>query len=96
MYWITDSNSKYYNQLICINSNIKKDWISAEHLSDYKTEYSYGVEIKYNDKNEKEKGSAIFLHVSNGKPTAGCISIPEIYIIEIIKNIDKNTLVCII
>lgn len=75
LYWIDDPNSKYYNQLVDIEK-VRKDWETAEHLIRQKEAYKYAIEIKYNKENNKEKGSAVFLHCSEEKPTSGCISIP--------------------
>lgn len=90
MYWVDDSKSQYYNQLVDI-SKIKKDWNSAEHLIDYPIQYEYLIEIKTNPKNIAEKGSAIFLHCTNNTPTAGCIAIDKETMRKLIKNIDKQT-----
>ena len=90
MYWVDDSKSMYYNQLVDI-SKIKKDWNSAEHLIDYPIEYEYLIEIKINPNNISKKGSAIFLHCANNKATEGCIAIDRDIIKRIIKTIDINT-----
>lgn len=90
MYWVDDSNSKYYNQLVDENK-VEKDWNSAEHLIEYPIEYKYLVEIKTNPENISGKGSAVFLHCSNNKPTAGCIAIDSNSMRTIIENIDENT-----
>lgn len=74
LYWVDDVKSKYYNQLIDI-SKTQKDWESAENLIEYPKQYEYAIEIKTNPNNIKGKGSAIFLHCSIEKPTAGCIAI---------------------
>lgn len=90
MYWVDDSNSKYYNQLVNENE-VEKDWNSAEHLMEYPIEYKYLVEIKINPENISGKGSAVFLHSSNNKPTAGCVAIDSNSMRTIIENIDENT-----
>lgn len=90
MYWVDDLKSRYYNQLVDI-SKVKKDWQSAEHLIDYPIQYEYLIEIKTNPNNIKGQGSAIFLHCTNDKPTAGCIAIDKEIMKEIIENIDKDT-----
>lgn len=92
LYWVDDINSKYYNNLVDI-SKVKKDWNSAEHLIDYPKEYEYLIEIKANPNNIPNKGSAIFLHCSNNKPTSGCISINKKYLLEILKNINNKTII---
>ena len=44
MYWVDDSNSKHYNQLVDIGNN-KTDFTSAEHLSGYPVQYKYAVSV---------------------------------------------------
>lgn len=95
MYWVDDSKSKYYNQLVDI-TKVEKDWETAEHLIDYPIEYEYLIEIKTNPNNEPYKGSAIFLHCENGKSTAGCIAIDRNVMKQIIENIDKKTKIIIV
>lgn len=90
MYWIDDSKSKYYNQLVDI-SKVKKDWNSAEHLIDYPIQYEYLIEVRTNPNNISGKGSAIFLHCSNNKATAGCVAVSRDTMKKILENIDKNT-----
>ena len=90
MYWVDDSKSKYYNQLVDI-SKVEKDWNSAEHLIDYPIQYEYLIEIRINPNNVKGMGSAIFLHCSNNKATEGCIAVSRETMEKILENIDKNT-----
>ena len=92
LYWVDDINSKFYNNLVDI-SKVKKDWNRAEHLIDYPKEYEYLIEIKANPNNILNKGSAIFLHCSNNKPTSGCVSIDSNYLLEILKNINNETII---
>ncbi len=94
MYWVDDANSIYYNQLVNIEE-VEKDWKTAEHLIEYKTQYEYLIEIKTNPNNIPNKGSAIFLHCTNNTPTAGCISINSKAMKEIIENISKETKIII-
>ncbi|WP_096911883.1 toxin Cry1Ac domain D-VI-related protein [Neobacillus jeddahensis] len=73
-YWISDVNSDLYNT-----------WQEGnyaghgnEHLADYvNNQYYYAMVINYNTSAVKGAGSAFFLHVSNGRPTAGCVSVPK-------------------
>lgn len=90
MYWVDDPESRYYNQLMNI-SKVKKDWNSAEHLIEYSIQYEYLIEIKTNPNNIAGKGSAIFLHCSNNKPTSGCIAVDKQVVKKLIENIDKKT-----
>ena len=101
MYWICDSNSKYYNQFVDLSKKendiekraILKDWKDSEieHLIDENVAYEYAIEIKYNKKCEQGKGSAIFLHCIKNGPTAGCVSIPAEKMKYILEHIEKDT-----
>ena len=91
LYWVDDINSKNYNKLVDISKQ-EKDFKSAEHLIDYKV-YKYGIEIKSNPENIKGNGSAIFLHCSSQKATAGCVAIEEKYLKKILSIIDSDTLI---
>ena len=91
MYWVDDPKSIYYNQLVDISKIEQKDWNSAEHLIDYPIEYEYLIEIKVNPNNIPPKGSAIFLHCTNNKPTKGCIAIDRYILRKIVENVDENT-----
>ena len=94
MYWIDDVNSNYYNQLVDI-TKVQKDWATAEHLIDYPIQYEYLIEIKINPNNIPKKGSAVFLHCENKKPTAGCIAIDRNVMKQIIENTDNKTKIII-
>ncbi len=83
-YWISDVNSNLYNTWqegnFAGNGN--------EHLADYENlQYYYAIVINYNTSAVKGAGSAFFLHVSNGRPTAGCVSVPKSYMEQLMKRI---------
>ena len=99
-YWISDSCSKYYNELVDINklnrneiNNINLN--NSEHLIDYKKEYEYAIEIKYNEEKIPGKGSAIFLHCTNKKYTSGCIAISRRKMLKLLKNLEENVIISI-
>ncbi len=94
-YWIDDPLSQFYNQWV-ESSNIT--WNSAEHLIDYPQAYKYAVVINYNMKPvEPYKGSAIFLHCMTDTYTAGCVAVPENYMLKILEWLDnsKNPMIII-
>tara|TARA_E500000178_G_C16953171_1_gene722297 strand:- start:950 stop:1441 length:492 start_codon:yes stop_codon:yes gene_type:complete len=88
MGWCDDIKSKKYNKLIKINNNIKH-----EKLFRKQNIYDLLIPIKYNTSNPKRnKGSAIFLHVTNNyKKTMGCIALKKRDMLILIKLINKNT-----
>ena len=50
--------------------------------------YDHGAVIAYNPARTPGSGSAIFLHVSNGGATAGCVSLPAGELVEILRWLD--------
>lgn len=72
-FWVDDPASSLYNT----HQRGPADgrWASAENLLTVPA-YNYAQVIGYNEGATPGKGSAIFLHVSTGGPTAGCVSIP--------------------
>ena len=94
MGWCDDVRSKQYNKLIKLPSNY-----SYEKL--YKKENIYDIILVLNYNMRpiiKNKGSAIFIHVSrrNYKKTEGCVVLKKIHLIKILKELKKNTYVKIV
>ncbi len=88
-YWVTDSNSKFYNQRV--EGTEEKDWTSAEHMITMSKQYKYGIVINYNTSPAKAgAGSAIFMHCGDS-PTAGCVAVPENVMKTIIEWLDENS-----
>ncbi|MBU9723567.1 MULTISPECIES: SH3 domain-containing protein [Bacillaceae] len=86
-YWISNVDDPQYNTWQERESSDKAD----EHLSKYTQQYKYAIALDYNMHNPVPgKGSAIFLHVSNGTPTLGCVSVPESQMLYLMKEL-KNT-----
>jgi len=50
--------------------------------------YDYGAVIAYNEARTPGAGSAIFLHVSTGGPTAGCVSLPASELLQVLRWLD--------
>ena len=90
-YWNGDSNSSKYNQLVSTNSYNAFSKGASEHLIQMGRAYDYILNIGYNKTGTPYAGSAYFLHVSTGRPTAGCVSVPENDMITILKNVTSNT-----
>lgn len=88
-YWVDDVASPYYNQFVS-TSNTAKNWNSAEHLVDYPQAYKYALALDYNSDCVPGAGSAIFLHCETGRPTLGCISVPEDIMIKILQNVQPG------
>ena len=93
MGWCDDIRSKKYNQEIRFPFKYR-----AENLHRKDKIYDIIINIKYNFKPIiKKKGSAIFLHIAEGKfkPTKGCVAIARKDFLKIIPLINKNTKILI-
>lgn len=81
-HWVDDVNSAHYNTL----QTTKSDWSSSEHLISEDLAYRYVVVVEYNTEPiVSGLGSAIFIHVHKGKPTAGCVAVSEDVMVKILK-----------
>ena len=89
MGWCDDPKSKKYNQPIKLPTKY-----SHEILYRRDNIYDLILVLNYNMKPIiKNKGSAIFIHVAkkNYKKTAGCIALKKAHLIDLVKEIKKNT-----
>ena len=91
--WCDDINSKFYNQPVKTSLKVR-----LEKLFLKKKNYDLLIPIHYNSfKPKKNKGSAIFLHLtSNYKKTQGCIAIKKKDMLILLKLINRKTKIKII
>lgn len=83
-YWIEDPHDSDYNTWQ------ERTWANSnnEHLIDYPTQYEYAIVIDYNTASPTPgAGSGFFLHVANGRPTAGCVSVPRSVILKLLADL---------
>ena len=95
-YWVDDSTSRYYNQFVSVDE-VELDWKSAEHIVEYGDSYHYVLATSFNAERIPGAGSAVFLHCTSesGGPTAGCIAIPEVYMREIMRQVEPECVLII-
>ena len=85
--WCDIPNNKYYNQEVTSLRNVNK-----ENFFRKDSKYNYLIVINYNKKKIKNKGSAIFIHLTQDyKPTNGCIAMNENDFLILVKLINKKT-----
>jgi L,D-peptidoglycan transpeptidase YkuD (ErfK/YbiS/YcfS/YnhG family) len=85
--WDDDSNSANYNRWV--DTNTASAGTNAEPM--YNTpSYDYGAVIAYNTARTPGLGSAIFLHVSHGSPTAGCVALPTDQLLTLLRWLDPG------
>jgi L,D-peptidoglycan transpeptidase YkuD (ErfK/YbiS/YcfS/YnhG family) len=87
MAWCDDSNHKRYNEEIkTLNRNLKENLYRKDH------KYDYIISISHNEKKIPNKGSAIFIHLTdNYKPTSGCVALKKKDFEILLKLINQKT-----
>ena len=87
MAWCDDPNHKKYNEEIKIyNKRLKENLYRNDHR------YDYVITISHNEQKIPNKGSAVFIHLTNNyKPTAGCVALKKKDFEILLKLIDKKT-----
>jgi L,D-peptidoglycan transpeptidase YkuD (ErfK/YbiS/YcfS/YnhG family) len=79
--WVDDPDSTLYNLHARLPANGR--WTSAERLDI--AAYHYAQVIGYNEARTPGRGSAIFMHVSTGGATAGCVSMSQGHLLAILR-----------
>jgi len=87
MAWCDDPKHKKYNEEIKTkNRNLKENLYRKDH------KYDYIISIGHNERKMPNRGSAVFIHLTEYyEPTAGCIALKKKDFEILIKLIDKNT-----
>ena len=87
MAWCDDSKHKKYNQEIKVHTrNGRENFYRNDNI------YNYIISISHNHKKIPNKGSAIFIHLTNNyKPTAGCVALKRKDFEILLKLINKKT-----
>jgi L,D-peptidoglycan transpeptidase YkuD (ErfK/YbiS/YcfS/YnhG family) len=81
-FWDDDPSSPLYNEWV--DDRYARPGIDPEPMDNVPA-YNYGAVIGYNTARTPGLGSAIFLHVNIGQPTAGCVSLPAGELVEILR-----------
>jgi len=84
--WCDISNNKYYNQEVSSLKNVNKEKFFRKD-----NKYDYLIIINYNKNKIKNKGSAIFIHLTRDyKATNGCVAVNENDFLILAKLINKK------
>jgi L,D-peptidoglycan transpeptidase YkuD (ErfK/YbiS/YcfS/YnhG family) len=86
-FWVDDANSEDYNRWV----KGKPKAASVERMKREDDLYKYGIVIDYNTNPViRGKGSAIFLHIWGGvgRPTLGCVGVPEEKVLSLLGWLD--------
>jgi L,D-peptidoglycan transpeptidase YkuD (ErfK/YbiS/YcfS/YnhG family) len=79
--WDDDPSSPLYNEWV--DDRYADPGANPEPMD--VSAYDYGAVIAYNTARTPGLGSAIFLHINIGMPTAGCVTLPEGELLEILR-----------
>ena len=75
-WWVSDTTSRLYNQHTrCAAGSCSFRESAGENLWQQGWVYDLAVVIDYNRQGVPGAGSAFFVHVTNGSPTAGCVAV---------------------
>ena len=96
--WIEDATSPYYNRHILLPHDPKAKWEKKAQMRQGDHAHSLKLFIAHNEATAKKPatpnaGSSIFFHIwraGGDKPTAGCTTMSEIKLKEIISKIDPD------
>jgi L,D-peptidoglycan transpeptidase YkuD (ErfK/YbiS/YcfS/YnhG family) len=80
--WVDDPASSLYNTWQRTPADGR--WDSAESLYQ-PVDYAYAQVIDYNTARVPGRGSAIFLHVDDGNPTLGCVTLPRSQLVQVFR-----------
>jgi L,D-peptidoglycan transpeptidase YkuD (ErfK/YbiS/YcfS/YnhG family) len=89
-WWISQAGRLYNTHQRCWSNCPFTRGAPNEHLYYERPYYNYAVVIDYNTRNSptgvrQGAGSAFFLHVTDGNPTAGCVAIPSATLVRIMR-----------
>jgi L,D-peptidoglycan transpeptidase YkuD (ErfK/YbiS/YcfS/YnhG family) len=89
-WWISDTSSSRYNTMQYCRPGCSFAHSPNEHLYYERPYYNYAVVIDYNTPNapggvHPGRGSAFFLHVTDGAATAGCVAIPQPTLVSLMR-----------
>jgi L,D-peptidoglycan transpeptidase YkuD (ErfK/YbiS/YcfS/YnhG family) len=85
-WWISQPGALYNTMQTCSGTCSFAQGNPNEHLYYETPYYNYAVVIEYNTAPVVQgAGSAFFLHVTDGKATAGCVAIPQANLVSIMQ-----------
>jgi len=85
--WDDDSSSPRYNEWVDTTTG---DAGAGPEPMYNRPAYNYGAVIAYNAARAPGLGSAIFLHVSTGGSTAGCVALPQGQLLDVLRWLDPS------
>jgi L,D-peptidoglycan transpeptidase YkuD (ErfK/YbiS/YcfS/YnhG family) len=92
-WWVEDPRSPLYNRFKHVRCGSTPPFrVKSEDMSRSPTAYRSLAVIAYNrDPIVPGRGSGIFLHVSTGRPTLGCVSLPLPRLLSVLRWLDPRS-----
>ncbi|MFJ8967022.1 L,D-transpeptidase [Lentzea sp. NPDC102401] len=95
-WWVSDINSPDYNtHQRCARGTCPFNESTSENLSEHGAVYDYALVMGVNAQRVPGAGSAFFVHVTNGAPTAGCVAIPASTLASILRWARPGTVIAL-
>ena len=88
-WWVSDVASPLYNEHArCAPGTCPFNEAAGENLYAQGAVYDHAVVIDYNTRGTPGAGSAFFLHITNGRPTAGCVAVDRAALVTLMRWLD--------
>lgn len=95
-WWVSDVNSPDYNtHQRCAPGTCPFNEQAGENLGEQGAVYDYALVMGVNTRRVPGAGSAFFVHVTNGAPTAGCVAIPAGTLVSIMRWVQPGTVIAL-
>ncbi|MFS8096921.1 hypothetical protein LFM09_07245 [Lentzea alba] len=95
-WWVSDVNSPDYNtHQRCARGTCPFNESKSENLWDTGAVYDYALVMGVNAQRVPGAGSAFFVHVTNGAPTAGCVAIAASTLVSILRWVRPGTVIAL-
>lgn len=95
-WWVSDVNSPLYNtHQRCARGTCPFDESRSENLGEQGAVYDHALVMGVNSQRVPGGGSAFFVHVTNGAPTAGCVAIPATTLVSIMRWIRPGAVIAL-
>lgn len=95
-WWVSDVNSSDYNtHQRCARGTCPFNESTSENLAEHGAVYDYALVMGVNTQRVPGGGSAFFVHVTNGAPTAGCVAIPASTLAAILRWVGPGAVIAL-
>lgn len=95
-WWVSDVTSPDYNtRQRCAPGTCPFDESTSENLGEQGAVYDYALVMGVNAQRVPGAGSAFFVHVTDGAPTAGCVAIPASTLVSILSWVGPGTVIAL-